>query len=96
MCINGLIFGYLKWYLGEMFRPSKGLRQGDPLSPYLFLICAEGLSSLLNLVKQDSTIRGERVGRRSLVVTHLFFAYDNIFFGEANEEGAYTRQRLFM
>ncbi|KAK5777159.1 hypothetical protein PVK06_045126 [Gossypium arboreum] len=27
---------------------------------------------------------------------HLFFAYDNIFFGEANEEGAYTRQRLFM
>lgn len=38
--INGDSVGYI--------RPSRGIRQGDPLSPYVFLICAEALSSLLH------------------------------------------------
>jgi hypothetical protein len=38
--------------------PSWGIWQGDPLSPYFFIICAEGLSSLLNRVVVDGRITG--------------------------------------
>jgi hypothetical protein len=42
----------------EEFRPSRGIRQGDPISPYLFLLAAEGLSCLLKSQDHSSALNG--------------------------------------
>ncbi|KAH9786028.1 reverse transcriptase domain-containing protein [Citrus sinensis] len=68
--------------------PSRGLRQGDPLSPYLFIICAEGLSSLLRKQERAGLMHGVRVARGAPIVTHLFFADDCFLFFHANEQEA--------
>ncbi|KAA3465126.1 reverse transcriptase [Gossypium australe] len=73
---------------GEAFHPQRGLRQEDPLSPYLFLICAEGFSRLMQIAKMEGKLAGTKVGRGKIAVSHLFLADDNMLFGETSIEGA--------
>lgn len=54
--------------------PNRGLRQGDPLSAYLFIICVEGLSSLISHYKKAGLLDGVRVARGGPCITHLFLA----------------------
>uniref|UniRef100_A0A2N9GXY8 Reverse transcriptase domain-containing protein n=1 Tax=Fagus sylvatica TaxID=28930 RepID=A0A2N9GXY8_FAGSY len=68
------------------FSPSRGLRQGDPLSPYLFLLCAEGLSALLRRGEVDFLYRGVAVSRGGPRVTHLLFADDCMLFFRATTD----------
>lgn len=72
----------------EKFSSSKGLRQGDPLSPYLFLLCAKGFLTLLNDANHIGLMKGILIGNGGLTINHLFFANDNILFGDATIEGA--------
>ncbi|MBA0823383.1 hypothetical protein Goarm_020118, partial [Gossypium armourianum] len=46
---------------GEIISPSRGLKQGDPLSPCLFLICSEGLSTLMRLAENDGLPTGAKI-----------------------------------
>lgn len=64
--------------LTKSFKPERGLRQGDPLPPYLFLLCAEGFSAQLQKAEQDGRIAGVRVCHRALSVSHLLFADDSL------------------
>jgi hypothetical protein len=68
------------------FVPSRGLRQGDPLSPYLFILCAEALSSMIKSAVSDGRISGIPISRRGIRIDNLFFADDSILFCGANLE----------
>ena len=65
-------------------RPSKGLRQGDPLSPYLFLLCSEGLNRMLQQADSNDTTRGFSLCKRGPKISHLFFADDTLLFCKAS------------
>ncbi|XP_042972799.1 uncharacterized protein LOC122304606 [Carya illinoinensis] len=68
----------------QLFSPSRGLRQGCPLSPYLFILCAETLSSQLLAVERQGLISGVPIIRGELTMNHLFFADDSLMFFQAN------------
>ncbi len=67
----------------SFIHPSRGLRQGNPLSPYLFLLCAEGLTSLIKLAELDGYIFGVATYRRGPKVSHHLFADDSLLFCKA-------------
>jgi hypothetical protein len=68
----------------EMFSPTRGIRQGDPISPYLFLLCVEGLSSLLKFLGPNYLAKGIRVGVHAPWVSHLLFVDDCLLFTQAS------------
>lgn len=68
--------------------PSRGIRQGDPLSSYLFLICTEGFTSLINRLEQQRLLKGIQVARGAPSVTHLFFTDDTYLLCKAKQEVA--------
>jgi hypothetical protein len=64
--------------------PTRGIRQGDPLSPYLFMLCAEGLSSLVRQAECNGLISGVPISKRGVKLSHLLFADDSLLFYRAN------------
>lgn len=65
--------------------PSRGIRQGDPLSSYLFLVCMEGLSILIQEYERRRNITGIQVARGAPRLSHMFFADDTYLFCKASE-----------
>ena len=61
-------------------KASRGLRQGDPLSPYLFLMCTKGLHGLINKAASNGDIKGVSICRNGPKLTHLLFADDSLIF----------------
>lgn len=76
--INGKPCGFIK--------PSRGLKQGDPLFPYLLLLCAEGLSVMLRKAKKCHNLRGIKSSQQGVCISHLLFADNSLLFCRATVE----------
>jgi len=70
------------------FRPSRGVRQGDPLSSYLFVACMERLSQLIEAHCLAGKWKAISIPKGGTHLSHLMFADDVVLFGEASREQA--------
>ena len=86
--VNGNAKGWVKAY--------RGLRQGDPLSPFLFSIVANMLSRMLLRAEERSMLEGFSVGRNRTRVSHLQFADDTIFFSSTCVEELQTLKFILL
>ena len=66
------------------FKPSRGLRQGDPIAPFLFLVVAQGLAGLVKQATRKKLFTGLKVGHKKVDVNLLQFADDTLFVCESN------------
>ncbi|XP_074290734.1 uncharacterized protein LOC141617433 [Silene latifolia] len=81
---------------GKPFYPRAGIRQGDPLSPYLFSLCTKVLSQLLLHAENDKHLTGIKISRSSPPVSHLLFVDDSIFFMTANIQNCLSLEGILI
>ena len=80
--INGSAQGRVK--------PNQGIRQGDFLCPYIFILCSELLSGLCKIAHEDKTLQGIKVATNSPRINYLLFADDTLFFSKTNPRSVST------
>jgi hypothetical protein len=85
LCVSSVTYSVLvnQEKVGPIF-PGRGLRQGDPLSPYLFILVTEGLSTLIKKSTAKGDIHGVKICRGAPSVSHLLFADDCFLFCRSN------------
>nr|GEW96656.1 reverse transcriptase domain, reverse transcriptase zinc-binding domain protein [Tanacetum cinerariifolium] len=72
----------------EEFGLERGVRQGDPLLPFLFILAAEGLNAIVSEAVEKGIFRGVVVGDNNVMVPHLQYTDDMIFFGDWDKDNA--------
>ena len=78
----------------EEFKPTRGLRQGDPLAPFLFLVVAEGLAGIVRSASKTTLLTGLKFGRKEIEVCILQFADDTIFLCEDSFNNVVTLKAI--
>ncbi|XP_071695221.1 uncharacterized protein [Rutidosis leptorrhynchoides] len=76
------------------FSLGRGVRQGDPLSPFLFILAAEGLNIMAKSAIDNGLFNGLKVGNDEITISHLQYADDTIFLGDWSHANACSLQNL--
>ena len=77
-----------------LIQSQRDLRQGCPLSPYLFIICTEVFTNLLNQAESNQLIQGLKFSR-DLSISHLLFADDSLVFTRVTKEDCTNLKQVF-
>ncbi|KAL3812349.1 hypothetical protein ACJIZ3_013617 [Penstemon smallii] len=94
-CVTSVTYSFiLNGSQVSFVRPERGIRQGDPLSPYLFLFCAESLSALIYQEEMRGHLCGVAVSPNAPRISHLLFADDTLILCQATAEAAYCVQNI--
>ncbi|GJY17363.1 putative RNA-directed DNA polymerase, eukaryota, reverse transcriptase zinc-binding domain protein [Tanacetum coccineum] len=86
-------FGFgLKWrsWIKDEFELFRGLRQGDPMSPFLFILAMKGLHALMCKAKTIGLFKGVSIGNNNLCISYLMYANDVIIFGDWSSVNAHN------
>ncbi|KAJ0938893.1 putative RNA-directed DNA polymerase [Helianthus annuus] len=78
----------------EEFPMERGVRQGDPLSPFLFIIAMEGLSALVNLAVERGVFRGITLPNNGPIISYTMYADDVMFVGEWDPDNLKNLKRI--
>ena len=94
-CVSTVKYRFkLNGSLTEEVIPERGLRQGDPISPYLFMICVEAFSSMLNQADQNGSLEGIKICHGAPSFNHLLFADDSLILLKVSEDSARHLQNI--
>ncbi|KAL8096595.1 hypothetical protein AgCh_037529 [Apium graveolens] len=90
-CVKSVSYSFLRDgdVFGEII-PQRGVRQGDPISPFMYIICAEGLSGMIRVHEECGLLYGRKIANKAPSISHLLFAYDCYFFLKAKKSEAIT------
>ncbi|KAJ3699752.1 hypothetical protein LUZ61_003457 [Rhynchospora tenuis] len=84
--INGKGDGFIK--------PTRGLRQGCPMSPYIFIIAMEMMSRVLLKTHDEGRLKGVHVAKTSPAITHAIYADDLVIMGDSSEQEIHSFQSI--
>ena len=70
----------------DYFHPSRGIRQGDPLSPYLFILCMKVLGALITKKCEAKLWDPVKVALGGIAFSHLFFVDDLVLFAKTDRK----------